>query len=273
MDENIGKRFDRLTIVEPAKTNKGGKYYVCKCDCGKYKTVRFGNLKYGRTTSCGCLRAEQQNLTGKKFGSLTVIRKTNERGPEGSCLYECKCSCGRTIKVSAIKLKTRLVTTCGNTEHLIENLRGNRYGILTVVDFSHTANRKTYWICKCDCGNTKIARSDFLKSGRTISCGCKKKDAQQLIFEKQKAGFVEGTNINQISPDRKMNSNNKTGIKGVSWMTSKQKYRAQITFKRKTYNLGYFDKLEDAAEARKKAEEEMFGDFLQEKDLLKENQN
>lgn len=56
-------------------------------------------------------------------------------------------------------------------------------------------------------------------------------------------------------------------------MTSKQKYRAQITFKRKTYNLGYFDKLEDAAEARKKAEEEMFNDFLQEKDLLKENQN
>ena len=30
---------------------------------------------------------------------------------------------------------------------------------------------------------------------------------------------------------------------------------------------------EDAEEARKKAEEEMFGGFLQEKDLLKENQN
>ena len=71
-------------------------------------------------------------------------------------------------------------------------------------------------------------------------------------------------------PDRKMNSNNKTGVKGVSWMLSRQKYRAQITFKRKIYNLEYFDKLEDAAKARKKAEEEMFGGFLQEKDLLKE---
>lgn len=62
MDENIGKRFGRLTIVEPAVTNKEGKYYVCKCDCGKYKTVRFDNLKYGRATSCGCLRAEQKDL-------------------------------------------------------------------------------------------------------------------------------------------------------------------------------------------------------------------
>lgn len=213
MDENIGKRFGKLTIIEPAHTDKKSKYYICKCDCGNYKTIRLDNLKYRKTTSCGCLKYEKHISAGKKFG------------------------------------------------------------LLTPIEFSYTDNRKTYWICKCDCGNIKKVRADHLKSGTVVSCGCKKKSDQNSIFEKQKAGFVDGTNINQIMPDRKMNSNNKTGVKGVSWMPSRQKYRAQITFKRKIYNLGYFDKLEDAAEARKNAEEEMFGGFLQEKDLLKENQN
>lgn len=177
------------------------------------------------------------------------------------------------VKASSSKLKSGSVTSCGSTEHLIENLKGNRYGKLTVVEFLYTKNKKTYWLCKCDCGNTKIVRADHLKSGNIVSCGCKKLKDQQSVFERQKAGFIDGTNINQIMPDRKMNSNNKTGVKGVSWMSSRQKYRAQITFKRKVYNLGYFDKLEDAAEARKKAEDELFNGFLQEKDLLKENQN
>lgn len=49
-----------------------------------------------------------------------------------------------------------------------------------------------------------------------------------------------------------MNSDNTTGIRGVSFITSKQKYRAQITFKGKAMSLGNFDSIEDAAKARKK---------------------
>ena len=61
-----------------------------------------------------------------------------------------------------------------------------------------------------------------------------------------------------------MNRSNTTGIRGVSFITSKQKYRAQITFKGKAISLGDFDKIEDAAEARKQAERELFGTFLSE---------
>ena len=75
---------------------------------------------------------------------------------------------------------------------------------------------------------------------------------------------VDGTNLKFISPDRKMNRNNTIGIKGVSFITSKQKHRAQITFKGKAMSLGEFDNIEDAAEARKQAEEELFEAFLSE---------
>jgi len=33
---------------------------------------------------------------------------------------------------------------------------------------------RTTWVCKCDCGNEKIVRSDSL--GKINSCGCLKKE-------------------------------------------------------------------------------------------------
>lgn len=41
---------------------------------------------------------------------------------------------------------------------------------------AYTKNRKSYWLCRCDCGNETIVRSDQLKSGTTQSCGCYHKD-------------------------------------------------------------------------------------------------
>lgn len=39
------------------------------------------------------------DLTGQKFGRLTVIRKTDRRGPDGGIVYECLCDCGTTCFV------------------------------------------------------------------------------------------------------------------------------------------------------------------------------
>ena len=115
----------------------------------------------------------------------------------------------------------------------------------------------------CDCGKTTVVRSDYLKNGNTTSCGCAAQATLEAGRNKLKKAFVDGTNIKQIDPGRKLNSNNKTGIKGVSFIASRQKYRAQITFKWKVINLGEFDKLEDAAETRKKGEDMYFAPMLE----------
>lgn len=55
------------------------------------------------------------------------------------------------------------------------DLTGKRFGRLTVVKVDEEkSNRKTYWICQCDCGNIKSIRSDALKVVQ--SCGCIKKE-------------------------------------------------------------------------------------------------
>ena len=56
------------------------------------------------------------------------------------------------------------------------DLTGQRFGKLTVIKFSkdvQSGNRKRkYWLCQCDCGNTKEVRTDCLTSGNVKSCGC-----------------------------------------------------------------------------------------------------
>lgn len=53
-----------------------------------------------------------------------------------------------------------------------EELSGQRFGKLTVVERMYTNSPRAFWLCECECGNTTTARADHLKSGRTTSCGC-----------------------------------------------------------------------------------------------------
>lgn len=56
----------------------------------------------------------------------------------------------------------------------IKNIVGNRYARLLVLSFAGKLHHRSTWLCQCDCGNTKIVSSDYLRSQRTKikSCGC-----------------------------------------------------------------------------------------------------
>lgn len=54
----------------------------------------------------------------------------------------------------------------------VKNIIGNKYGKLTVINFSHVEKRHSYWICKCDCGNIKTVIGKYLTDKRSVhSCG------------------------------------------------------------------------------------------------------
>lgn len=55
------------------------------------------------------------------------------------------------------------------------NLIGKKFGMLSVIELAYAKNRKSYWVCRCDCGNQKVIRQDSLTSHRTTSCGCYQK--------------------------------------------------------------------------------------------------
>ncbi|WP_405322212.1 hypothetical protein [Frisingicoccus sp.] len=56
------------------------------------------------------------------------------------------------------------------------NMIGRKFGYLTVVSKSdkRISGRKT-WVCRCDCGNTKLV-TDTALGKSTISCGCYRRE-------------------------------------------------------------------------------------------------
>ena len=52
------------------------------------------------------------------------------------------------------------------------NLVNQTFGRLTVIDFAYSKNGRSYWKCKCECGNEKDIFGKNLKRGTIRSCGC-----------------------------------------------------------------------------------------------------
>lgn len=64
------------------------------------------------------------------------------------------------------------------------DLKGQKFDRLTVIEYAFNKNRKSYWICKCQCGNVKIVESYKLRIGHTRSCGCIAKETFEILKQK-----------------------------------------------------------------------------------------
>lgn len=83
-------------------------------------------------------------------------------------------------------------TTNKNINNRIRDLTGERYGKLKVISYFGQINKKTMWLCQCDCGNKKAIRGDSLTSGRTKSCGCFQKQRVRETALKDLTGMRFG---------------------------------------------------------------------------------
>ena len=64
-----------------------------------------------------------------------------------------------------------------------EDLTGQRFGKLLVLNKSDKSNRRIYWECLCDCGKKIIVKGDHLRQGHQKSCGCLRSKGEYLIAE------------------------------------------------------------------------------------------
>ena len=121
-----------------------------------------------------------RDLSGKRFGKLTVIRRCDD--PKRSKRWVCKCDCGNEIEVFESRLLRRINRSCGYmiqdaAKRRIKDITGMRFGSLVVLRRSdHRIRGKVSWLCKCDCGKYIDAIGSALRSGNTKSCGCLKID-------------------------------------------------------------------------------------------------
>lgn len=69
INDMLGKKFGRLTVLEECKKRDKHKriYYKCICECGNLTYVSGSNLRLGRIKSCGCLLDEAHGKSHTKL--------------------------------------------------------------------------------------------------------------------------------------------------------------------------------------------------------------
>lgn len=113
------------------------------------------------------------DITGQKFGRLTVIDETDQR-KRGSSVWICRCECGTIKLVSSDHLRQRKITSCGigKCKTGFVNLIGKKFGKLTIIELTNLKSGRNFvWLCKCECGNEKKIGGEFLQKGKSKSCG------------------------------------------------------------------------------------------------------
>lgn len=143
---------------------------------------------------------------------------------------------------------------------------GQRLGRLIPVSFEKKGNR-IYWLCQCDCGNTKYINSRALgrREGPTRSCGCINSGFKSFSPIKRRINYKHGQTIGGIRSStykswqdmkaRCYNENNKKypdyGGRGISvcdrWLESFNNFFEDMGTKPKSFELdrvnnnsGYF---------------------------------
>lgn len=214
------------------------------------------------------MRIKWQDQIGKTINNFKIVGY--ERRNKKSYINAICPMCGRKFWLRADSANTVLSCGCYNKQNNIiqsKDITGLKSGRLTALKATckRDCNGSVMWECPCSCGNTALVSAHNLIDKRVRSCGCLRKDNSKVtgnaLGESTKNVCVNGTNIRNLTS--KVPKNNTSGIKGVSWDNSRKLWVAQIAFKGTHYNLGRYKDIKEAEKARKVAEDNMYGNFLE----------
>lgn len=139
-----------------------------------------------------------KDLTGQRFGMLTVVRRYERNDKYNKPLWVCNCDCGKKnviIKGSYLSEGRKWNCGCQNRCEFID-LTGKRFGHVIVLSQAeprrtHKGRKLIMWNCKCDCGREFITRGENLKQGHKTDCGKCNYAHQKRSKATSKHGFLK----------------------------------------------------------------------------------
>ena len=228
-----GQKFEKLTVLKRDEDHikPNGQHavkWLCKCDCGNKVSVLGSSLRKGQTRSCGCLRMENVEKFGVKNKKYNTYDLTGEYG------------IGYTSK----------------GEEFYFDLED--YDLIKY--YCWHIDSQGYVITREEMNNKKVIRMHRLVTNCPDKLDVDHKHGKETRNDNRKFNLrIVTTSQNMMN--RGLSTRNKTGMVGVSWTTTFNKWLANIMLNGKNIHLGYFDKFEDAVKARKNAEEKYFGEY------------
>lgn len=232
----------RLTVIKQVEDYISPKGYtksqwLCECNCEEHNQVivEGTNLKNGNTLSCGCLRHEQLIERLKKDNEWLDGTFTDEYGEY-------------------------MIGLTSNT---------NKKFFIDAEDYNQV---KDY--CWYEYKTKNMSRLATHIEGCCVLMhtflgfkGYDHEDRNELNNRKYNLRLCTQQE-NTINKSKQ--SNNKSGITGVCWDKSRDKWLVQIQYNNKHMFLGHFDNKDDAIRARLNAEVKYFGEFAPQKHLYEQ---
>ena len=136
-----------------------------------------------------------------------------------------------------------------------QDLTNQKFGELLVLEKTDRQEEKNgrkvcfYWKCLCSCGKTVEVPTNQLTCGNVTSCGHRK----NVGYLQEAQVFVDRTCVRNVL-DKRTESSNTSGRRGVGWDSVRKKWTAYIQYKKVPYSLGRYQNLSDAIRAREIAE-------------------
>jgi hypothetical protein len=206
------------------------------------------------------------DLTGQRFGRLTVLRKTDKRGSCGGVIWQCQCDCGNAAAlVTSAKLRSGHTQSCGclALERLLEY--GTKHGMCNTQAYRawrHMLDRCENPNCEeyCNYGERGVGVSEdwhvFANFHADVG---DPPEGMTLDRYPNRNGNYEKGNCRWATPQQQaVNTDRVQDAVGVDQLPS-GRFRASIQRHRQRYHIGVYDTEVEAISVRKVAKEKLDG--------------
>lgn len=214
-----------------------------------------------------------KDLTGKVFGKLTVIKRTEPK-IKGKSFWDCKCDCGNVKSIVSYSLGNGDSISCGkcniNKWSIYESYcecsvsRKNGEKILFTIDLEdyEKIKKHQWYISKTGYAKTKIKNKDMSVHRLITNCDSNL-TVDHIDNDKlnNKKSNLRMCTMAQNNMNKKNLKQNISGYRGVHWHKTRKKWVAQISINNKIKYLGIFEKIEDAIKRRKESEQIYYGEY------------
>lgn len=243
-----GQRFGKLVAMEriPSKDKNKHTKWRCQCDCGNIVDVDLGNLRAGKSKSCGCTMSSQEENIIKLLVEHNVdFQYQHEFDDLPNKPFDFYINNNYVVEFDGQQHFQYTKYGWSNKEKLIRthknDLIKNQYCFDNNIPLIRIPYNKDYTYDDLNLNTTKFLFSRDIEN-----------EYYGIDPSIRKECFQDSVRFN--TPQT-----NTSGYPGVSFNKKTNKWKAVITFNKKIISLGAFVTKEDAAIARLNAEIKYLG--------------
>lgn len=221
----------------------------------------------------------RENLVGKKFGRLLVMYQTEDyifpSNGKHAARWHCKCDCGNECDKLGTQLMNNKTHSCGCLTVDINrdiNKKYNRYDLSKTYGIGYTENNEEFYFdlddydkiknyCWCILDGYVVSKGNIRMHRIVMNCVDEEVDhINHKTNDNRKKNLRVGTHQTNMM-NKVLYKNNTSGIPGINWSKSHNKWCVRIQINNKRINLGYYDDLNTAKQEREKAEKLYFQEY------------